>query len=230
MEGQLADRPAHGEGHEDGGGEALHDSAHSHGARRRGGAGRGQDHEGGGVVEQALALQDGDDALRDPQASGDGDGHGVGGAEDRAHGNGPCRGEAGDDEGEDSADDRGGHDHEEDRQDDDGGELATEVDGGDAHCGGVQKGRENPLEDDLRLDLDGGHDRQEAHDDADREQQKRRGHSDAVADLGGAGDRQQAHHGDDEEIHGGKPTVRGPRPREAGSRHVAHWGGVGTRS
>ena len=219
MERELADRPAHGEGHEDGGGEVADDSSRGHGARRRGGAGGGQDHEGGGVVEQALALQDGDDALRDAQAPGDGDGHGVGGAENGAHGDGPRQGQAGDDEREDPADDRGGQAHQQDRQNGHGGELTTEVDGGDVHRGGVQERGEDPLEDDLRPDLDGGHDRQEAHDDAAREQQERRGHPDAVADLSGAGDRQQARHGDDEEVHGA--SLRAAESRTLGAPPAA---------
>ena len=198
VQGELSDRPAHDQGHQDGGGEAAHHPGHGHGTGRGGGDGGGQDHQGGGVVEQALALQDGDNALGHAQAPGYGDGHGVGGAQDGSHGHGPGQGEAGDHKGEHGADDGGGDGYQQDRQDRHGGQLAAEVNGGDAHGGGVEQGRQDPLEDDLRLDLDGGHDGQEAHDDPQAQEQQGRGHLDPVAELGGPGDRQQPRYGDNE--------------------------------
>ena len=75
VQGELADHPPDDEGDDDGERETAQDlpraRAPGHGRRDRG----GQDHEGGGVVEEPLALQHGDDALGDPQAPGDGDRH-----------------------------------------------------------------------------------------------------------------------------------------------------------
>ena len=59
----LADEPPHPQGDENRQGEtAQHasDAGPARGGRRDG---RGEDHQGGGVVEQPLPLQDGDDAL-----------------------------------------------------------------------------------------------------------------------------------------------------------------------
>jgi hypothetical protein len=65
--------------------------------------GHPEEHKGRGVVDQALPLENRDQAMRDAQRSGDrGHGHGIGGRDDRAQheGGGPAQ----------PRDDRPGHD------------------------------------------------------------------------------------------------------------------------
>ena len=199
---RLANEPAHPQGHEDRQGETAQDASDTHSAGGGRGDGGGQDHQCGGVVEQSLPLQDGDDALGDSQPAGDGDGHGVGGAEDRPHGDGPGQGEPRNQEGEDRADHRGGQGHQQDGQHRHRGELAAEVDGGDAHRGGEQQRGEDTLQDHLGVQLDRRDEGQDAHRRASGQEDQRRGDADAVTELRCRRNGQSAQYSDDEEVHG----------------------------
>lgn len=163
--------------------------------------GSGEEHERGRVVEEALALEDRDDAVVDAGASGDGDGDGVGGAEDGAERDRPGQGDGRDEGVDDDADDEGGDDDEPDGEARDAAQLAAEVHDGHGDGGAEEEGREDDLEDDLRVDLDGAHPRQEADEDPDRQKDERRGDADLGRELVAGGDDEQAEDRD-EECHG----------------------------
>ena len=88
-----------------------------------------------------------------------------------------------------------------DRQPADGAELAAELHRRHRHRRRVEQRRQHAGDDPLGIDLDVGHERQEAHEDADDDEQQRGGEPQLRADRGRRGDAEEPEHGDDQELH-----------------------------
>ena len=152
-------------------GEVGGDAPEGH-ASADGGDGAPQRDEGRRVVEQRLALEDGDDAARQADPSGDGGGRdGVGRRHDRAE----CdrRGQRDGQQPErDEPDDGRGEQHQPDGKQADGTPEGLDVDERRADRGRVQQGRQQADEDELRAERDGIDERQERDGDADDHEQQ----------------------------------------------------------
>jgi len=145
-------------------------------AQRGRGDRRAQQHERGRVVDETLALEDGEQPRGQPEALADARrGDDVGRADDRPERDRGGEAEAGQDRDEREPGDERAHDDEHDRERRDRSEVATEVDDGEAEGRGVEQRRQDADEDDLGVDLDHRNAGQEAVADADdHEQQGRR--------------------------------------------------------
>ena len=114
--------------------------------------------------------EDRDDAVGDARAFRDRDGDRVRRRQDRAQRDAPGQGDRGDQPVDDEADREGGQEHEGNREHRDSLHLAPEVHGRHTHGRREQQRRQHHLEDDVRLDLDGPHLRQEPNRQADDQQ------------------------------------------------------------
>ena len=180
----LADDPANTRSDTEGDGDLTDERARVEGVFVGGQAGAhrcGEHDQRGRVVKEPLAFEDRDDAVGDTRAFRDRDGDRVGRRQDRAQRDTPGQGDRGDQPVDDEADREGGQEHEGNREHRDGLHLAPEVHGRHTHGRREQQGRQHHLEDDVRLNLDGAHRRQEADRQADNQQNQRRCH----AHLGG---------------------------------------------
>ena len=137
--------------------------------------GRPQQHEGGRIVQQALALEHRHDARRDAEAFRDPCRHGIRRAEDRAERDAEREPHSRQQQREEEAEHEGGHDDEHDGEPRDRCEVAPELDRGQAHRRGVQQRRENSDEDPLRVDLGDVDERHEPDRESQRHEQQRAG-------------------------------------------------------
>ena len=181
----------------DGEGEVPDDAPHGQGRACPDDGGPQQD-EGGGVVEQPLALEDRDHALRGPESLDDGGGHRVGRAEDRAERQAPAEPDTGEDQGEEEAeDDAGGH-HEDHGEPADGAELPPEVHGGHRRCRGVEQRGQHCGQQYLGRYRDGRHPGEQAGRTAEDHQQQRPRDPQPCPDGRDGGDREDTQ--DDPEL------------------------------
>ena len=161
----------------------------------------GQEDERGRVVEEALAFEHRNDAVGNTGAFRDRDGDSVRRRQDRPQGNAPRQGDRGNQPVNDEADREGGQEHEGDREHRNRVHLAPEVHGRHAHCGREQERRQHDLKDEMRLDLDSPHLRQEANRQADNQQNQRRCHAHLGGDKLACHDDEHSGHGDKKGIH-----------------------------
>ena len=160
---------------------------------------RPQRDQGGGVVEQRLALEDRDDASRQPDPAADRRGRdGVGRRDDRADRERQRPAEVGQQQVDDHGHPGGGEDDQSDRQQQDRSPVGVEVDEGGLHRGGVQQRRQQAEQHHVGLEMDLRHHRQEGARHADDDQQQRRRQADPLRD-GGPG---QDHDGQDDQEEG----------------------------
>lgn len=142
----------------------------------------GEQNQRGRVVKEPLAFEDRDDAVGDARAFRDRDGDRVRRRQDRAQRDAPGQGDRGDQPVDDEADREGGQEHEGNREHRDSLHLAPEVHGRHTHGRREQQRRQHHLEDDVRLDLDGPHLRQEPNRQADDQQDQGGCHAHLVRD------------------------------------------------
>ena len=113
----------------------------------------------------------------------------------------PRQGDRGNQPVNDEADREGRQEHEGDREHRNRVHLAPEVHGRHAHCGREQERRQHDLKDEMRLDLDSPHLRQEANRQADNQQNQRRCHAHLGGDKLACHDDEHSGHGDKKGIH-----------------------------
>ena len=124
---------------------------------RRGCDRRTQGDESRGVVEQRLALEDGDDPSRQADPAGDrGGGDGVRRGDDGADGDRDRPRDARHDEVDERADAEACEDDEADRQEEDRAPVGVEVDQRGLDRGGVEQRRQQAEQHDLGLEVDLG--------------------------------------------------------------------------
>ena len=200
----LADDPANSRSDTEGDGHLADEQARIEGVFVGGQAGthRGGEHnQRGCVVEEPLAFEDRDDAVGDTRAFRDRDGDRVGRRQDRAQRDTPGQGDRGDQPVDDEADREGGQEHEGNRKHRDGLHLAPEVHGRHTHGRREQQGRQHHLEDDVRLNLDGPHLRQEPDDQANDQQDQGGCHAHLRGDELACHDDEHSGHGDKKGFH-----------------------------
>ena len=145
--------------------------------------------------------EDRDDAVGDARAFRDRDGDRVRRRQDRAQRDAPGQGDRGDQPVDDEADREGGQEHEGNREHRDSLHLAPEVHGRHTHGRREQQRRQHHLEDDVRLDLDGPHLRQEPNRQADDQQDQGGCHAHLVRD-------ELACYNDEHSGHGNKKGIQ----------------------
>ena len=176
--------------------EGLHSDGH------RGDGGTQRD-EGGGVVEQRLALEDRHDPAGQPYSPGDRGGRdGVRGRDDRADGEGHGPGDVGDQGVHDDAHAQGREHHQADRQQQDRAAVGVEVDERGLDRRGVQQRRQQPEQHHVGLEVDLRDPRDVRARDPDRDQQQRRREVDAVGQGGERQHRDGHGHEQDRDLHG----------------------------
>ena len=139
----------------------------------------------GRVVEQALALEDGDDPARHADAPRDGGGRdGVRRRDDGAERDRGGEGQPGQQEDGDAGHGERGDEDEPDGEQRDLPPVAPDVDEGRPDRGGVEQRRQDAREDDLGREGVLGDPGDERRDDAHRGEHERRGEAEAGADAG----------------------------------------------
>ena len=161
----------------------------------------GEQDQRGCVVEEPLTLEHGNDAVGDAGAFRVRDGDRVRRGQDRAQSDAPRQGDRGNQPVDDKADREGGEEHEGNREHRDGVHLAAEVHGRHTHGRREQQRRQHHLEDDVRLDLDGPHLRQEPDRQADDQQDQGGCHAHLRGDELACHDDEHSGHGDKKGFH-----------------------------
>jgi hypothetical protein len=134
--------------------------------------------EGRTVVHEALALDQRDQAPRDPHALGDGGGGGrVGGRDDRAEDEGDGPAQIGDDVVRDGRDDEHRREDEPDGEEADRAGVLPQISQGGEKGGPVEERREHRDQDEVGRQLDRGNARYEAEDETAENEQDRIGDS-----------------------------------------------------
>ena len=200
----LADDPANTRSDAEGDGDLADEQARIEGVFVGGQAGThrcGEQNQRGRVVKEPLAFEDRDDAVGDARAFRDRDGDRVRRRQDRAQRDAPGQGDRGDQPVDDEADREGGQEHEGNREHRDSLHLAPEVHGRHTHGRREQQRRQHHLEDDVRLDLDGPHLRQEPNRQADDQQDQGGCHAHLVRDELACYNDEHSGHGNKKGIH-----------------------------
>ena len=163
---------------------------------------RPQHDQGGGVVEQALALQHRHQAVGEPEALADRGGcDRVRGADDGAQCHAGREGDVGNDEVHDGADGERGDDDQGDREPRDHADAPAQVDDGHLHRGGVQQRRQGSEEDPVGLQLEVGRAGHEAEGDAEDQQDQGSGDPGAPGQHRRHDDRHQGGDGEGQQLH-----------------------------
>ncbi len=181
----------------------------------------GEQDERGRVVEEPLAFEHCDDAVGDAGAFRDRDGDRVRRRQDRAQCDAPGQGDRGDQPVDDEADREGGQEHEGNREHRDGVHLAPEVHGRHTHGRREQQRRQHHLEDDVRLDLDGPHLRQEPDRQANDQQDQGGCHAHLGRDELACHDDEHSGHGDKKGFHR-SIVLRATPPASLPSHHSGY--------
>ena len=148
------------------------------------------EHERRGVVDQALALEDGHDPIGDAQASGDGTGgDGVGRRDDGAEGDRRRPAQPGHDEARDGGDHRGRGQHQPDREQRDRTQIGPEV----AERGEVRRGKQDGRQKDQEHQIGVETDDRDVRDETD--DQPAEDQEDGIGDQNAAGGRRERQHG-----------------------------------
>ena len=200
----LADDPANTRSDAEGDGDLTDERARVESVFVGGQAGAhrcGEHDQRGRVVKEPLAFEDRDDAVGDTRAFRDRDGDRVRRRQDRAQRDTPGQGDRGDQPVDDEADREGGQEHEGNREHRDGLHLAPEVHGRHTHGRREQQGWQHHLEDDVRLNLDGPHLRQEPDHQANDQQDQGGCHAHLRGDELACHDDEHSGHGDKKGFH-----------------------------
>ena len=176
---------------------------------------RTQGHQGGGVVEQRLALEDRHDPAREADPPRDRRRRdGVGRCHDGTDREAGTPAEVGQQPVHEHGDAGGGEGDQPDRQQEDRPPVGVEVDEARLDRRGVEQWRQQPEQHDFRAQLDVGHERQERADDADRDEHEWRGQVELLADRG------HDHHGDDHADEREDQSHRGHHAPEVASARI----------
>ena len=125
------------------------------------GCGELKSEQAGGVVDEALAFEDVDDAAGQPDAPGDGSGgDGVGGGDDGAEHESEAPVETVKDGGRNQGDGDDGEADQAEGEKKDADEVVAEVAPGGGPGGGVEQRREDDQEDEVGIEGDVGHARE----------------------------------------------------------------------
>ena len=169
---------------------------------RQAGAHRcGEQNQRGRVVKEPLAFEHSDDAVGDTGAFRDRDGDRIRRRQHSPQGDAPGQRDRRNQPVDNETNREGGEEHEGDREHRDGVHLAPEVHGRHTHGRREQQGRQHHLEDDVRLNLDGPHLRQEPDHQANDQQDQGGCHAHLRGDELACHDDEHSGHGDKKGFH-----------------------------
>jgi hypothetical protein len=201
--------------------EQLEPVGEGKGSVDRGGHRGPVEHEGGGVVDQALALEDHYHPVGNVQAPPDGGGgHRVGGRDDGAESEGFRPADTGDDPVRGRGHRGGGGGHEADGEEGDGGQVGAKIPERGKVGGGPQDGRKEDEEDEIGIEPQHGHLGELAEGEAAHHEQDGIGEKEASRQRGQAQHGHEEDDGDLEVLEAGHLLDAHPSKRRAAIRAV----------